>query len=176
MFPIGHVGVVVGLIVSGLIVAKKPDILGRVDFRLVVVFAMIPDIIDKPLGHFILGEDLNNGRIFAHSLVFLIVFTILCIILFKKLFLVYAFPILGHQILDFMWEVPNTWYWPLQGWGFESTDVDIWAHWFDTLFTDPYVLIGELAGLGILATVFVFFRLYRKDNFLYGLRKGRLFK
>jgi len=176
MFPIGHVGVVVGLIVSGLLVAKRPDLLGKVDFRLVAVFAMLPDIIDKPLGHFILGENLNNGRIFTHSLVFLLVFTALCVILFRKMFWAYALPVLGHQVLDFMWEVPNTWFWPLLGWRFKSYDIDVWEHWIDALFTDPYVMIGELAGLGILVTVFVFFRLYRKDNFLYGLKKGRLFK
>ena len=176
MFPLGHVGIVVGLIVSGLLIARKPDMLGKVDFRLVVVFAMLPDIIDKPLGHLILGEDLNNGRIFGQSLVFLIVFTILCGIIFKKMFWAYALPVLGHQVLDLMWEVPNTWYWPLWGWSFESSDVDVWEHWIDALFTNPYVSIGELAGLGILATVFVFFRLYQKDNFLYGLKNGRLFK
>jgi hypothetical protein len=176
MFPLGHIGLVVGLLISGLIIAKKPDLLGKVDFRLVAVFSMLPDIIDKPLGNFILSEDLNNGRIFAHSLVFLLLFTVLCVILFRKLFWAYAFPVLAHQVLDFMWEVPNSWYWPLQGWGFESMDMDVWAHWVEELFTDPYVLIGELVGLGILVTVFVFFRFYRKDNFIHGLKKGRLFR
>ena len=65
MFPLGHVGFAVGAVVAIAVLLKRPQWLGEVDMRIVVVLAMVPDIIDKPLGHFILGEDLNNGRIFA---------------------------------------------------------------------------------------------------------------
>ena len=80
MFPLGHVGLVVGAIIAGLLIARRPDVLGKVDFRIVAVLAMLPDIIDKPLGHFVLGETLNNGRIYAHTLVFLVLVAIICII------------------------------------------------------------------------------------------------
>jgi len=174
MFPFGHVGLAVGVIVAGLLIAKRPDVLGKVDFRIVVVLAMLPDIIDKPLGHFILGESLNNGRTYSHTLVFLLLVAIVCIIVFKKLFWVYVLPVVGHQTLDMMWDNPKAMFWPIYGFGFKQMDMDVWSHWWEELAQNEYVLIGEMAGLLILVTVFVFFRIYQKDNFLLGLKKGRL--
>lgn len=174
MFPLGHVGLVIGVIVAGLLVARRPDVLGKVDFRIVAVLAMLPDIIDKPLGHFILGETLNNGRIYAHTLVFLVLVAIVCIIIFRKRFWVYTVPVLGHQALDIMWDNPKAMLWPMFGFGFEELEMDVWSHWWEELFHNEYVIIGEMAGLLILVTVFVFFRIYEKDNFLLGLKKGRL--
>ena len=116
----------------------------------------------------------SRFRIFAHSLVFLLIFAAFCAVVFKKFFVVYAFPVLAHQVLDFMWEVPQTWFWPLQGWSFESRDMDVWEHWLEQLTSNPYIMIGELVGLGILVTVLVFFRLYLKGNSIRVLKKGRI--
>ncbi|WP_196769050.1 metal-dependent hydrolase [Neomoorella thermoacetica] len=43
-----------------------------IDYRLVLIGSMLPDIIDKPLGGVIFKETLGNGRIYAHTLVFLL--------------------------------------------------------------------------------------------------------
>jgi hypothetical protein len=174
MFPFGHAGLAVGLVVALAILLKKPFWLANIDMRLVVVLSMLPDIIDKPLGHFILGEDLNNGRIFAHTLVFVILTAVLFALIFKKMFWIYVLPVLLHQVLDFMWEIPRTWFWPLFGFGFKSYDYNVWEHWLKALFTDPYVITGEISGLVILLTVFFAFGMYRKENFLRGLKRGRL--
>lgn len=40
------------------------------DYRLLLVGSMLPDIIDKPLGIYILGETLSSGYIFGHILLF----------------------------------------------------------------------------------------------------------
>ena len=46
------------------------------DIRLLFIGSLLPDIIDKPLGMIILRDSLANGRIFAHTLLFLVVLTI----------------------------------------------------------------------------------------------------
>ena len=45
----------------------------RLDWRFIIIGSMLPDIIDKPLGMFILGDTFSNGRIFAHTLLFFII-------------------------------------------------------------------------------------------------------
>jgi inner membrane protein len=174
MFPFGHVGLTAGVIAALLILVKRQDILFQVDFRLVVVIAMFPDMIDKVLGHFILQDSLNNGRIYFHTLAFYLLFSVVCFIIFKKKFWIYASPFLMHQIFDHMWEAPKTWFWPIHGWKFTSFDYNVWNHWFQELFNEPYILITELAGLCVILAFFFAFRLYKKDAFLYGLKKGRL--
>lgn len=43
-----------------------------IDYRLVLLGSLLPDIIDKPLGRLILKDMLGNRRIYAHTLVFLL--------------------------------------------------------------------------------------------------------
>jgi inner membrane protein len=174
MFPFGHVGMTAGVITALLILAKRPDILYKVDFRLVVVIAMLPDMVDKVLGNFILQDSLNNGRIFFHTLTFFLLFSIVCFMIFRKMFWVYATPFLLHQIFDNMWEIPQTWVWPALGWRFDTFDYNVWDHWLQELVHEPYIMITELAGLGVIIAFVVAFRLYRKEAFLLGLKKGRL--
>jgi hypothetical protein len=44
----------------------------RFDYRFVLVGSMLPDIIDKPLGQLVLRNLMSNGRIFSHTLLFLL--------------------------------------------------------------------------------------------------------
>jgi hypothetical protein len=43
-----------------------------IDYRLVLIASILPDIIDKPLGGVILKESVGNGRIYAHTFLFLL--------------------------------------------------------------------------------------------------------
>ncbi len=38
------------------------------DYRLVAVGAMLPDVVDKPLGIYLLRRQLRNGRVYGHTL------------------------------------------------------------------------------------------------------------
>ena len=122
-----------------------------VDYRLVAVGSMLPDIIDKPLGGIILHESLGNGRIYAHTLVFLLLI-VAAALLFLYTFrwpggLVLAGGALFHHVLDGMWLYPGTWLWPLYGWGFPPGEPEVWLQlWLTNLFTDPAVFVPEIAG------------------------------
>ena len=81
--------------------------------------ALLPDLIDKPVGHILLADSLNYGRIFGHGLLFLALLFIAGII-FKRergspAVLAVAAGVLIHQILDTMWTDAITWYFPLLG-------------------------------------------------------------
>ena len=41
-----------------------------IDYRLVAAGAILPDLIDKPLGIYLLRRQLGSGRIYGHTLLF----------------------------------------------------------------------------------------------------------
>jgi len=128
----------------------------RIDYRLILVGALLPDIIDKPLGMLLLRDSLSSGRIFCHTLLFLVILSLAAIYFYRSLgttwLLALSFGTFIHLILDGMWLMPRTLFWPIYGWAFERIDV---SHWFQdmvyALQTDPAVYIPELIGFAILA-------------------------
>ena len=80
--------------------------------------SLLPDIIDKPVGHIIL-DHLSNGRIFFHSLTVCALVALLGVIVWVVWrhpgFLFIAAGILSHQLADAMWTSPRSWYWPFLG-------------------------------------------------------------
>jgi inner membrane protein len=125
------------------------------DLRLLIIGSIFPDIIDKPLSFIGFG----NGRSITHTLlVFLaILFTSLFIYInYKKTFLIpIAAGIFTHLVLDFMWQAPQTLFWPLLGWAFPTPANRIglsqFSDWWHTLVTNPGVDISE--GIGLLVIV-----------------------
>jgi len=128
----------------------------RIDIRILLVGSLLPDIIDKPVGQFLLRDILDNGRIFCHTLVFLIILTLLGVYVYRKTrgnwLLVLSGGVLAHLTLDEMWHSPGTLFWPLYGWSFERlVDLTRWLQgiWY-AMFTEPSVYIPELIGIAVL--------------------------
>jgi len=131
MMPLGHLGLpLVPFIFSK---ARRtppwPIFLG----------ALIPDIIDKPVGHLLLPE--NNGRIFAHTLLF--AGLVLTIALAYKPLMPLSFGVSAHHLLDGMFLEPRTAIWPLLG-PFEATDF-VLMDWAEVLLR-PFTIAEEAAG------------------------------
>lgn len=130
---------------------------GVIDFRLLLLGSLLPDIIDKPVGIFFFNDEIGNGRIFSHTLLFFIVITGIAVWLCRWKqnpgMAAVAFGVFTHLLLDSMWVYPLTLFWPLLG-NFEKSDTggwlqDIWR-W---LFTEPEYYIPEIIGLAILVPV-----------------------
>ncbi|MEE9583292.1 MAG: metal-dependent hydrolase [Dehalococcoidales bacterium] len=126
-----------------------------IDIRLLLAGALLPDIIDKPLGQFFFRETFSSGRIFGHTLLFLILITMIGLYLYRsraqRWLLVLAFGTLAHLILDLMWQAPKTVLWPLLGFAFEKQDItNFIPNMFNALFTDPRVYVPELVGVAII--------------------------
>ncbi|HII99591.1 MAG TPA: metal-dependent hydrolase [Methanoregula sp.] len=105
-------GLILGLILADLLRDRRwilPCALGSI----------LPDLIDKPLGHLLLAQSLGYGRIYAHTLLFFILLILAGITLWKYKKSVFcmglAAGVLSHEVLDQMWNLPKNWYWPLLG-------------------------------------------------------------
>lgn len=154
MLLFAHTGITLG---TTKVLARGTGWRGRglpawLDYRLVLIGSMLPDLIDKPLGGVILS--LGNGRIYAHTLVFLLVLLGAGILIWYWKGHMGGLVLAGggafHHLLDKMWQNPDTYFWPLYGWGFPRGDAGTWvARWLAKL-ADPAVLIPEIIGFLIL--------------------------
>jgi len=83
-----------------------------------ILGAILPDLLDKSLALLFLGI-LGSGRTICHSLIFVAILFVAGILLwhYRHTLLGIAFvcAIFTHQILDAMWTVPSTWFYPLLG-------------------------------------------------------------
>ena len=130
--------------------------LGRcVDIRLLLVGSLLPDIIDKPVGQLFFRETFSQGRIFSHTLLFLVIITVAGYYLYKRRravwLLTLSFGTFLHLILDQIWNAPRTLFWPFGGATFAREDLTSWAsNIFQAIMSNPGVYVPEAVGLVIL--------------------------
>ena len=149
----------------------------RIDYRFVLVGAVLPDVVDGILGLFLFEGP--AGRWVAHSLLAVIVVTVVILVAFEKETRLAVFGLgvgwLLHLVGDGMWAAPETFLWPAFGTGFSTSPAepyswDLIAHPLDHLGTWG----GEVVGVAILALFWVAFRLgddgrrrsFLKDGYL----------
>ena len=167
MMLFAHAGITLGVtVLAGNIAVRsaRPDrrflswmaaFYHRIDFRILLIGALLPDIIDKPLGGIFLRDQLGSGRIYAHTLLFLVIIFIAGIVLYRARgsmwMLVLAFGSLIHHVLDSMWQMPRTWLWPFLGFEFEKLPSENWlSHWLTEFFNRADIFIPEIIGFCIL--------------------------
>jgi inner membrane protein len=174
MLFFGHIGFTVGAIFLIYLFLK-----GTVDYRYVIVGSMLPDIVDKPLGIYLLGQTFDNGRIFCHTLLFVCVLFILGVYLDRyrrfavvKLLALAAF---FHLLEDEMWQVPRTFYWPLLGFDFkERLQVDFVSYIMIKNSTDIFTYVTEAIGIAILLVFIYHYGLFKPENLKSFLLHGTL--
>jgi hypothetical protein len=116
MLIFGHVGITVGVIKAyEKIVPRKNDI----DYRVVMVGSLLPDLIDKPLVQLIYGLTKHSGHYIAHSFIFSgILIGIGLILLLRnkgRNTLTLGICCLIHQLFDKLMLLPNVLRLPVLG-------------------------------------------------------------
>lgn len=166
MFLLGHAGLTVGLVEA---LRRRVPWMGAVDYRVVVVGALLPDLIDKPLGHLIL--DMGTGRLWGHTLLAcLLAWTAWGALARRGTTLApgalvagaLAVGITSHLAFDLLWDAPRVLLWPLLGWGMPHGDHSGFADWWDALLHSPFVQVTEVAGL--LAGLWVLSRVHARGE------------
>ena len=74
MLIFGHIGLTIAIIYTFQRI-RFPGL--DLDYRLVILGSLLPDIIDKPIGYIIFQKYYENGWIYGHSLLFSLVLLIL---------------------------------------------------------------------------------------------------
>lgn len=158
---------------------KRVPALRSLDYRLVALAAVGPDLIDKPLAYLHFYKKYRSAVLFAHTLVAHLAISVAIVARARHLW-PYVLAFNGHALLDRLWFYRDTWYWPLRGWHFhvwqqrgsEQEDIKL-AYWY--AFTRRRELWGwELGGL-LAALWFVLSNgLTRRERLLAFLRTGQL--
>lgn len=159
MFLLGHLGVG----------SKLASPLSRGLSRgALLLGTVLPDLIDKPIYYGLVllqgREQTVSGliagtRSFGHTALLLLALTAVSILRRSKYFAALALGVATHLLLDNVYEVLMPEYhhsalvallWPLQGWQFAVMNArDVGEHLAKV--SRPPLLIGEIAGFGILA-------------------------
>lgn len=128
----------------------------KVDLRFLALGALLPDLIDKPLGTFLLPEVFRGGtRLIGHTLTLaLLMMTVVLVSTrrgrVRRQWMAFAIGALVHLLLDGMWTDQQTFLWPAFGWDFPPGMPDYWSGIFARLLANPWLLLEELAGLSYL--------------------------
>lgn len=165
----------------GMTVAIVFFTLGRrsIDYRVVMLGAILPDFLDKPIGTIAFRDEYQSGRIYGHTLLFSLIL-ILGIQVFlrgrtARRWFVLPIGCLLHLGLDAMWNEPITLFWPLFGTDFPATiDRGYWLEIFLRPFKEPVYALQESFGLAVLVYFALAFGLNRKDRLWTFLRTGDL--
>jgi len=151
----------------------------RLDIRILLVGALLPDIIDKPLGHILFREYLSSGRTFAHTLLFAVLITLGGLVIRyrtgKNWMLVLSLGTFVHLILDEMWKQQwrSTILWPFYGLEFPRAELTGWTeNIWHALLHEPTVYIPEIIGAVVL--LLFLWVLVRNRNLISFLKRGRL--
>ncbi|MBI2860434.1 MAG: metal-dependent hydrolase [Chloroflexi bacterium] len=166
MLLLGHTGITLGaaVLLAGVVSRTVAPtgrswltlLASRIDIRLLMVGALLPDLIDKPVGQFFFRETFSHGRIFSHTLLFLLALTLAGIYLRRRYgstwLLALSAGTLTHLAFDEMWRAPATLFWPMLGLAFDRIDLAEWMpNILHALLNDPSVYVPELLGAGVLA-------------------------
>ncbi|PSG98076.1 hypothetical protein BRD56_02130 [Thermoplasmatales archaeon SW_10_69_26] len=149
MFVLGHLGFT---LIGARLLAPALRRGASFPVGFLLVGALLPDLVDKPLGHVILPWD--NGRLWAHTLLFTVLLAALAWGTASRRLGATSLGVGFHQLLDQIpWQDPGAWLWPLGSFPREvSAGV---PDWWAALLTDPYLWTTETIGLLAVASLLV---------------------
>lgn len=176
MLLFGHIGVTLGIFVgTGLFIPRLRTI---IDPRYLVIGAILPDLIDKPLGRFIFASTFANGRIFGHTLLFSLALLTIGVYLYDKRkdirVLTLATGSFFHLMEDQMWVHPQTLLWPLLGLYFpkgniDDTGLEYMLRMFEQSFKPELspAFVPEILGMVVILILILYWlidRLYKPNS------------
>jgi membrane-bound metal-dependent hydrolase YbcI (DUF457 family) len=155
MLLFGHIGITLGIFFVFSYFA--PRLKTIIDPRYLIVGALLPDIIDKPLGMIVFASSISNGRMISHTLVFSFTLFIMGLYLYETrsntLIITLATGSFFHIIEDQMWKTPKTLFWPFFGWSFPKDNIDNGIAFLLMLFKESFIpkfsqsFIPEIMGM-----------------------------
>ncbi len=149
----------------------------RVDYRIVAVASLLPDLIDKPIGRLLFRDRYDSGRLYAHTL--LLNVALLCVLFFmrgrvKRRLALIPISSLLHLAEDGVWSEPRTFWWPFFGAEFPRQHVDGGLLAFLNPLNAPGALVQEAIGLVVLVWLFSSHGMLSKAGLQQFLRTGML--
>lgn len=129
------------------------------DLRFVILGALLPNLIDKPLGSVVFHDALGSSRVYAHALVAPVLVLALVMVATRRgtarrrAWLGIPIGWLLHVFLDAQWLDPEGFWWPFLGLDFPAMEDSTLGEVVVAHLTGVVNVITELAGLAYLIAV-----------------------
>ena len=173
MLPLAHIG----FTAAAVKLTEKGLRLRNVDYRLVIVASLLPDLVDKPLSHLLVGSYTYESRAFGHSLAFLGCFCLIMLIHYlwtrKSTLFPVCLGILLHDVFDEMWLQPGVLYWPLYGWTFPRSAENVWQSMIQ-IWDYRIHALDLYDNLGVLILLWFFMRLALNGRLTGFIKQGKM--
>lgn len=129
----------------------------KMDLRFLMLGAIVPDLIDTPIGLAMFGT-FESVRLAGHSLLFAALVMTWIVLATRrgrprKKWMPIAIGILIHLFLDTMWADPETLWWPILGGSFTPDGAASVGEYVTAVLKDPWVWLGEGVGVAYLAVL-----------------------
>ena len=129
------------------------------DLRVLAFGAVLPDLIDKPIGSILFTDYFETGRIYAHTLLFAVVLLLGVMALTRrgsatrKRWMMLPIGVFFHLLLDMPLDTETLW-WPVLGLEFPSFAKGAFVDLVAYLLRSPWVVLQELLGLSYLIALY----------------------
>lgn len=180
MLLFGHLGVTLGIFfVLGVFIPRLRTIINP---RYLVIGAILPDLIDKPIGEVIFASTFSSGRIVGHTLLFSLLLFLIGLYMYERRRDIRVLSLASgsflHLFEDRMVSDPQTFLWPLFGWSFprDSRDyvglehiIEMLEESFHLEFLQNHILeiLGVVIGviIGMILAVYLSKKIIGKEEF-----------
>ncbi len=132
----------------------------RLDYRFVLLGAILPDLVDKPLGELIFPATFQSGKIFGHTLLVSACLLVAGGAIYRSKrkagVLSLGIGTTSHLLGDAMWNTAATLLWPLLGWFRPEEFAGTWFQRMLHYLSSPWIFFTEMVGF-----LFLMFLAYR---------------
>jgi hypothetical protein len=177
MMPPGHVAVAWG---AAELLQQNNSRLVRLDYRLLALCALAPDVIDKPLAILAFPEA-HTSQLIAHALLPHVLLLVVSLLWWRPA-LPYVLALNSHLLADRMWNHTESFWWPLFGWdvfwqfkAMNTPEAMVSVYW-DIITRYPQVWVVELLALGYLLSFGYRYGLTNWRRLAAFLRNGQLIR
>lgn len=127
----------------------------KVDVRFLLLGALLPDLIDLPIGTMFMADHFSTGELWAHSLIVPSAYMTVVLIATRRGRRRRAWMALGvgwlfHLLLDGMWFSEEVFFWPFFGWDIPAGESPFWSLAWERAISDPWRWVLEGLGVGYL--------------------------
>lgn len=151
----------------------------KVDVRFLLLGAILPDLIDLPIGTVLLADRYSTGELWFHSLTVASLYMIAVLLLTRRGRRRRAWMALGigwlfHLVLDGMWTSQEVFLWPFFGWEIPAGEAPYWPLAWERALSDPWRWVKGAIGLGYLVWLYIAVGLTSRERRSATMETGRL--
>lgn len=151
----------------------------KVDVRFLLLGAILPDLVDLPVGTILFPERYSTGELWFHSLIVPTIYMTIVLVATRRGRRRRAWMALGvgwllHLVIDGMWVSQDVFLWPFFGWEIPPGQAPFWPLAWQRALHDPWRWIEEAVAIAYLAWLWIALGLSQRERRLVTLETGRL--